>query len=257
MRVTHVIATSTGGVGQHVRSLVERLPGLGWDVTVVGPPETEAAFGFRAAGASFLPLDVAASPRPGRDVAAVRRLRRLSRGADVVHAHGFRAAAFAGLALGRRRPGRVPLVATWHNAVLATGPRRRLLAALERLAARRADVTLGASHDLVARARALGSPDARPAPVAAAPLPHPSAPAPRSGTSWRPAAAHWSSRSDGWPRRRTTPRCSGQRGCGATGTRRRSWSWSATVRSEANCNAGSPPSGCPWCSWAAATTWPT
>jgi glycosyltransferase involved in cell wall biosynthesis len=173
MRVTQVIATSTGGVGHHVRSLVQRLPALGWDVTVVGPPETEAAFGFRAAGARFLPLDVAASPRPGRDLAAVRRLRRLSRGVDVVHAHGFRAAAFAGLALGRRRPDRVPLVATWHNAVLATGPRRRLLAGLERLAARRADVTLGASHDLVARARALGSPDARPAPVAAAPLPPP------------------------------------------------------------------------------------
>lgn len=170
MRVTQVLGTSTGGVGQHVRSLVERLPGLGWDVAVAGPPETDAMFGFSAAGARFLPLDVAASPRPGRDAVAVRRLRRLLVDTDVVHAHGLRAAAFAGLALGRRRPDRVPLVATWHNAVLGTGPRRRVLAGLERLAARRADVTLGASHDLVARAHALGSPEARLLPVAAAPL---------------------------------------------------------------------------------------
>ncbi|MGH8826271.1 MAG: glycosyltransferase family 4 protein, partial [Jiangellaceae bacterium] len=65
------------------------------------------------------------------------------------------------------RPGRTPLVATWHNAVLGGGPRRRVLAAIERLAARRADVTLGASSDLVDRARSLGAVDARFAPVAA------------------------------------------------------------------------------------------
>ncbi|HSK26598.1 MAG TPA: glycosyltransferase family 4 protein [Jiangellales bacterium] len=173
MRVHLVLGTSTGGVGQHVRSLVDRLPGLGWDVTVVGPPATDDRFGFGAGGAAFTPLDIATAPRPAADLGAVRGLRILLRGADVVHAHGFRAAAFAGLALGRRRPGRTPLVATWHNAVLGSGARRRVLAGLERLAARRADVTLGASNDLVARAPALGTPDARPGPGAAAPLPPP------------------------------------------------------------------------------------
>jgi glycosyltransferase involved in cell wall biosynthesis len=58
-------------------------------------------------------------------------------------------------------------VATWHNAVLGGGLRRRLLTRLERLAATRADVTLGASSDLVAQARELGAADVRLAPVAA------------------------------------------------------------------------------------------
>ncbi|MGH8773778.1 MAG: glycosyltransferase family 4 protein [Jiangellaceae bacterium] len=176
MRVTLVLATSTGGVGTHVRSLVQRLPGYGVEVAVVSPAETEQRFGFRTAGARFAPVAIATGPRPREDAAAIRALRTALTGSDVVHAHGLRAAALAGLALGRRRPDRTPYVATWHNAVLETGPRRQLIAGLEMLAARRADVTLGASSDLVDRARRLGSPDARLAPVAAPVL----APAARS-----------------------------------------------------------------------------
>jgi glycosyltransferase involved in cell wall biosynthesis len=167
MRVTIVLATSTGGVGTHVRSLVDRLPGLGIEVAVACPVETERQFGFAAAGAAFQPVPIATGPRPRQDWASVRRLRIALAGQDLVHAHGFRAAALAGLVTGRRRPGRIPLIATWHNAVLASGGRRRMLAGLETLAARRADITLGASSDLVARARELGAPDARLAPVAA------------------------------------------------------------------------------------------
>jgi glycosyltransferase involved in cell wall biosynthesis len=167
LAVTITLATSTGGVGTHVRSLVERLPDLGIEVTIAGPEETDQHFGFTAAGAGFIPIAVATGPRPRQDRAAVRALRVVLEPADVVHAHGFRAAALAGLALGARRPGRTPLVATWHNAVLGRGPRRRVLAAIERLAAHRADVTLGASSDLVDRARSLGAVDARFAPVAA------------------------------------------------------------------------------------------
>jgi glycosyltransferase involved in cell wall biosynthesis len=63
-----------------------------------------------------------------------------------------------------------PLVATWHNAPLTGRGRRALHAALERFAARRADVTLGASEDLAERARAAGGRDVRFAPVAAPPL---------------------------------------------------------------------------------------
>lgn len=167
LRVAQVLATSTGGVGTHVRSLVDRLPALGIDVTVVAPAETGELFGFVAAGARFSPVEISTVPRPRQDLAAVRLLREVLRQADVVHAHGFRAAASAGLALGRRRPGRLPLVATWHNAVLGGGPRRAVLTGLEALAARRADLTLGASTDLVDRARSLGAADSRVAPVAA------------------------------------------------------------------------------------------
>lgn len=175
LRVVIVIGTSTGGVGTHVRSVIDRLPGDEFSTTVVGPPATEGQFAFTDAGATFVPVVMSTAPRPRHDLAAVRRIRQAisDAGADVVHAHGFRAAALTGLALGRRRSGRVPFVATWHNAVLGGGPRRRALAALETLAARRADLTLGASKDLVARAVALGAPAARSAPVAAPTLPPP------------------------------------------------------------------------------------
>jgi glycosyltransferase involved in cell wall biosynthesis len=84
----------------------------------------------------------------------------------VVHAHGLRAGLVAVLA----RP-TVPVVVTWHNAVLAGGLRGRVSRLVERVVARRARVTLGASADLVERAAALGAPDARLGPVAAPALP--------------------------------------------------------------------------------------
>jgi glycosyltransferase involved in cell wall biosynthesis len=108
----------------------------------------------------------------------------------VVHAHGLRAGLVAGLAtrstmLMRRsrrraqrprglrrphpshRPGHAPLVVTWHNAVLGKGPARFVLAGLEGAVARMADVTLGASYDLVARASRMGAANARLGQVAA------------------------------------------------------------------------------------------
>lgn len=173
MKVTIVLATSTGGVGTHVSSLVQRLPAMGVEVAVAGPPATDERFGFAAEGAAFLPVAIPNRPRPLRDLSVVRALRAATAGSDIVHAHGLRAAMLTGLALGRRRRGRTPLVATWHNAVLATGAERRVLAGLERLAAVRADVTLGASPDLVQRAQRLGSRDARSCPVAAPPMPPP------------------------------------------------------------------------------------
>jgi glycosyltransferase involved in cell wall biosynthesis len=165
-----VIGSTTGGIGQHVRSLAERLPGYGIQVDVYGPSKADTLFGFSARGAGFYPVDIGVAPRPLADVRVVRILRRRLAGYDVIHAHGLRAAAFAGLALGRRRVGRTPLVATWHNAVLGGGWRRRLLELLERVAAARADLTLGASDDLVERARVMGAPEALLGPVAAPPV---------------------------------------------------------------------------------------
>ena len=174
MKASIVLATSTGGIGTHVASLVERMPALGVEVEVVSPAETEAQFRFRACGAGFVPVEISTTPRPGADLAAVQALRRALRDADVVHTHGLRATSVTALALGRRRPGRTPFVATWHNALLGSGTRRSVLVALERLAARRADLTLGASTDLVERAARLGAPAARLLPVAAPVMPPPS-----------------------------------------------------------------------------------
>ena len=91
----------------------------------------------------------------------------------MVHAHGLRAGLVAALA----RPAQ-PLVVTWHNAVLASGLRGQASRLVERVVARAARVTLGASQDLVdGPARSApptpGSPrwPRRPPPRPAAPAP--------------------------------------------------------------------------------------
>jgi glycosyltransferase involved in cell wall biosynthesis len=159
VRIALVLATSTGGIGQHVRSLAAGLSNRGDSITVAGPEQTQRRFDFRGTGARFVSLD---------GPAALPVLRRLLRdpSVDVVHAHGLRAGLLAGVAA----PRRLPLVITWHNALLGSGPSRMLLTALELFGARRATVLLGASQDLVDRARRLGARDARPGPVAAPPL---------------------------------------------------------------------------------------
>jgi glycosyltransferase involved in cell wall biosynthesis len=163
-----VLGSSVGGIGAHVASLVSGAHARGWQVTVAAPAATDARFGFTGRGARFVALDIPASPQPG-DARAVGALRRLLREArpDVVHAHGMRAGLVAGLA----RPSALPLVVTWHNALLATGLRGRVLRRMQRYVARTATVTLGASGDLVDTARALGAADARLGPVAAPRLP--------------------------------------------------------------------------------------
>ncbi|MEH0939294.1 glycosyltransferase, partial [Micromonospora psammae] len=167
--VVLLLASSTGGVGQHVRSVVRGLTGAGVPVLVCGPSATEDQFDFTGVGARFAPVEIPASPTPadGRAVAALRRAL-AAEPARVVHAHGLRAGLVAALA----RPS-APLVVTWHNAVLAGGLRGQLSRLAERIVARSARVALGASADLVERAVALGAADARLAPVAAPALPAP------------------------------------------------------------------------------------
>jgi glycosyltransferase involved in cell wall biosynthesis len=170
-RIVLVLASSTGGVGQHVASLVRGLVARGTAITVCGPAATQEQFDFIAAGADFVPVEIPPAPTPadGRAVLALRRV--LAGPVELVHAHGLRAGLVAALA----RPAQ-PLVVTWHNAVLAGGLRGRLSRLVEQIVARRARVILGASADLVERAAALGAVDARLGPVAA-----PALPAPRRG----------------------------------------------------------------------------
>jgi glycosyltransferase involved in cell wall biosynthesis len=166
-RVALVLGSSTGGIGQHVASLASRLVAAGASVTVCGPSAAEEQFGFAARGAAFVPVEIPATPRPA-DARAVGVLRRALTVAqvEVVHAHGLRAGLVATLTRSRS-----PLVVTWHNAVLAAGLWARASRLAERVVARGATVTLGASEDLVARAVALGARDARLGAVAAPTLP--------------------------------------------------------------------------------------
>ena len=170
LHVALVLGSSVGGIGAHVASLVAGFTERGVRVTVIGPAATQRQFDFTGRGAHFVPLEIPASPQPG-DVRAVGALRRTVRDLrpDVLHAHGLR----AGLVAALSRPAGTPLVVTWHNVLLADGLRGQVLGRLERYVARAATVTLGASGDLVARARDLGAPDARLGPVAAPPLPAP------------------------------------------------------------------------------------
>ncbi|QYC43006.1 Alpha-D-kanosaminyltransferase [Nonomuraea coxensis DSM 45129] len=167
MRVAFVVGTTSGGTGRHVRMLAEGLTRRGHQVLVAGPRSVEEQFAYGETGARFVEVAMADRPRPAADVRAVLALRRVTRDADVVHAHGLRAGALAALGTwGRRRS----LVVTLHNALTAGGLVGFVYGVLERIVARRADRVLVVSPDLGERMKRLGARDVRAAVVPAPPL---------------------------------------------------------------------------------------
>jgi glycosyltransferase involved in cell wall biosynthesis len=171
-RVVEVLATSAGGVGTHVRTIVPAITAAGASVGVCGAPATEQLFGFSSVGADFRPVGISSGLAPVADGRAVAQLRRATAGADLVHAHGLRAGLVAAAA--RRLAGERarPLVLTLHNALQeSSGPRQRLLRAVEGLTIRGADLVLAVSSDLADNARRLGARDVRVVPALAPPLP--------------------------------------------------------------------------------------
>jgi len=174
LRIAYVLAATAGGTGRHAAMLAEGCVARGLTVGGFGPEATRSLF----PAAAFAPVDIAARPRPGRDAAAVLRLRRLlGRDApDVVHAHGLRAGTAAALALARasRRPAPALLV-TVHNAPPAGAMAAGVHRALEQVTARRADEVLCVSADLADRMRRAGARDVAAAVVAAPPAAPPSA----------------------------------------------------------------------------------
>lgn len=162
-----VLGDSTGGIGTHVASLAAECAKAGDHVTVCGPAATQDVFGFTA---DFVPLPVRLAMLGSRR--ARQALLSVVRNNSVVHAHGLQAGVVVGV-VARRTPALV--VVTWHNAPLSRGPRRWAHVLLERVAARLADVTVGASDDLVVRARRAGAARAVFLPVAPPPLHEPTA----------------------------------------------------------------------------------
>lgn len=167
LSVLLVAAHSAGGIGRHVRTLVERLPARGVDVTVCAPAATLAFLGLSNGSPQAIDTAVGATGPVARR-SARRALRRAAKGADVVHAHGLRAGADC-VALAAS----VPLVVTWHNAPLGGRLWRLQHGALARYVARSTDLTLAASSDLAAAARSAGARRVREVFVAAPALPPP------------------------------------------------------------------------------------
>ncbi len=168
-RIAEVLATSTGGVGTHVRSVLPALVRAGALTRVCGPAATDELFDFSACTA-FRAVGISAGLDPVSDARAVRALIRATADADLVHAHGLRAGL---VALAARRAGRAdhPLVVTLHNELPAGGGlKRAVLTRAEATTVRAADVVLAASGDLAENASRLGARDVRVAPVSAPPL---------------------------------------------------------------------------------------
>jgi glycosyltransferase involved in cell wall biosynthesis len=165
--VTLVLAQSSGGIGRHVRTLAAAMHARDIGISICAPAESIARLGL-----DRLDADVVAAPLGATGPRAIhvarRQLRQVTRGADVVHAHGLRAGAECA-AFGPARP----LVVTWHNA--PPGGRLGQLGhrVLSRYVARSADLTLAASEDLAAAARAAGARAVRTTFVTAPALPGP------------------------------------------------------------------------------------
>lgn len=178
-RIVQVLGSSAGGVARHVAQIASALAeaegGAGaLQVQVVGPAAVERTVLGGTTRAAFRAVEIADRPRPAADARAVRELRRLVRGADVLHAHGLRAGALAVIAartLPRRA--RPRSVVTLHNLPVGGRAVRTVSTVLELVVARGADVVLGVSGDLVVRASARGAREAEralvPAPTTAPP----------------------------------------------------------------------------------------
>jgi glycosyltransferase involved in cell wall biosynthesis len=178
MKVAFVLGASTGGTGRHVRMLAAGCAARGRPAEVFGPAQTDRDFGFSAvAGVGFTAVDIADRPRVLRDLAAIRRLRRLIAAwrPDVVHAHGLRAGALTAIAAAFVRPSvhaaGPALVVTVHNAPAAGGVTGAIYRVLELIVARRADSVLCVSPDLEQRMRVAGARQVAHAPVPADPIP--------------------------------------------------------------------------------------
>jgi glycosyltransferase involved in cell wall biosynthesis len=168
MRIVFVIGTSTGGVGTHVKALARDLGAAGHDIGVIGPAATDEHFGFSLLpGVRFAVLELGTGIGVG-DAALVRRQRRLLQTFDpeIVHAHGFRAGLITLLTL-RTLRSRPRFVLSLHNQASGQGIRAQVETRVETMLARGADLVLGASADLVDRAKELGARDARFLPAAA------------------------------------------------------------------------------------------
>ncbi|MFN3763691.1 MAG: glycosyltransferase family 4 protein, partial [Anaerolineae bacterium] len=144
--ILHLVASSRGGGAVHVRDLALGLDPTRFTVQVAMPEDggNVRREDFETAGLPFHQVDIAA----GFSLRALRHIRRLAAGVDILHVHGARAALFGRLAavsLGRRRP---RIVYTIHGfaAPHYPPPRRALLLVIERALAPFTDRFIAVCH---------------------------------------------------------------------------------------------------------------
>lgn len=107
-RILHVVRPASGGIRQHVISLVRHLDADAFVSSLAAPADFLAALPPDLPLSAAFPLDIAPKIAPIRDIRAARQMVKFS--ADIVHAHGLRAGFVAALA-----PSNRPLVVTFHN----------------------------------------------------------------------------------------------------------------------------------------------
>jgi glycosyltransferase involved in cell wall biosynthesis len=122
VRVLHVVRPATGGIRQHVLSLLNGLNPAQVVNSLAAPPKFLVGISDCPNLYASIPLKIAAGLSPVFDLRTARRLAGLQpQFSDIVHAHGVRAAWVAALAR-RRRP--FPLLFTAHNMVERSVPAR-------------------------------------------------------------------------------------------------------------------------------------
>lgn len=148
MRVSilHLVASSRGGGATHVRDLALGLDPRRYASQVVMPEDGGHVYreDFMASDIPFHPMNIAA----GFSLQAIRHIRRLLDGVEVVHVHGARAAFFGRLAaasLARRRP-RIVYSVHGFAAPHYAQPRRGVLLAIERALAPITDSVIAVSY---------------------------------------------------------------------------------------------------------------
>ena len=111
MKVVWVVRPAEGGILHHLRQLLAGLPD--WEITVVAPAALQEVLDVQ----HFIDLELVDGLRPKEDFSAVRKLRRILKQeqAQIVHAHGLKAALITAAALAPRR--HPHFLFTAHNAL--------------------------------------------------------------------------------------------------------------------------------------------